>query len=500
VPVHEQTAATDWAQVSVGETHTCALKDDGRLSCWGANYHGELGINSVEDSRVPVQEYTAATDWAQVSTGYYHTCGLKNDGRVFCWGRNTSDDELGNEAIDSFVPLQEKTFSTDWTQVTSGLDHTCALKDDGRLFCWGDGAECGNNVTSKTILSLQDERGEADWAQVSVSNAPFQSEHACAVKTDGRLFCWGFGNRGQLGANSISTRSLPIQEYTAASDWLQVSAGGEHTCAVKTDGRLYCWGSNSHGELGNNSTQDSSVPIQEYTAAADWAQVSTGNDHTCALKNDGRIFCWGSGDRGDLGNNSTSDSLVPVQESTAATDWAQVSAGENETRAIKTDGRLFAWGVPIIGAPYYNYEPVEDSTVGNDWVQLSTYCGLKRNAAIFCFAPIADDSDTPLIGSVQEETAATDWVDVSTASNRACAIKIDGRLFCWGEGVPERFEGSNPNSAVVVQENTAATDWTKVSNGKDTTCALKSDNRLFCWGYQDRYTGRSNFGPVWPVE
>jgi alpha-tubulin suppressor-like RCC1 family protein len=501
VPVQESTAAADWAQVSVGSIHTCAVKTDGRLFCWGANSNGQLGTNSNEDSLIPVQEYTSATDWAEVSTGDRHTCGLKNDGRIFCWGGAYRSGELGSEVtFTSFELLQEKTLSTDWTQLSLGSSHTCALKDDGRVFCWGEPDKCGNNVTSKTILSLQDEWGEADWAQVSVGYS-LGFEYACAVKNDGRLFCWGTGHTGQLGAGSIVISSLPVQEYTAASDWFQVSAGAEHACAVKSDGRLFCWGSNSYGQLGNGSNQDSPVPVQEYTSASDWKQVSAGSSHTCALKDNGRIFCWGSGDSGELGNASNSDSSVPVPESTNATNWVQVSAGPNETRAVKTDGRLFGWGYSVINVSSNDNVPVEDRTAATDWIQIFTECGLKKDGRIFCLGPLGNDSSGFFYKWVQEETTASDWVDVSNVSNRTCAIKADGRLYCWGDGVEERFEvNSSSNSTSIVQENTAANDWTKVANGGEATCALKIDNRLFCWGYKGSYPGSSNFGPVWPPQ
>jgi len=161
-------------------------------------------------------------------------------------------------------------------------------------------------------VPVQEYTAATDWAQVSAGNL-----HTCAMKKDGRLFCWGYNSIGQLGNNDYLSSLIPVQEYTAATDWAQVSAGNLHTCAVKKDGRLFCWGWNLYGS--------GSVPAQ-VTAATDWAHVSAGNSHTCAVKQDGRLFCWGNGDTGQLGNNSTSNSLMPMQEFTAATDWAQVEA------------------------------------------------------------------------------------------------------------------------------------------------------------------------------
>jgi len=328
-----------------GSSHACALKNDGRIFCWGANSRGQLGNNSSSASLVPVQEYTAATDWAQVSAGSVHTCALKQDGRLFCWGRGYQG-QLGNNVTydsksGSLVPVQEYTAATDWALVEAGSNHTCALKQDGRLFCWGanSSGQLGNNSTSNSLVPVQEYTAATDWAQVSAGNS-----YTCALKQDGRLFCWGANSSGQLGNNSTSSSLLPVQENTSATDWAQVQAGSSHTCAVKRDGRLFCWGHGPSGELGNNSTSDSLVPVQENTGATDWAQVSAGGGHTCAVKTDGRLFCWGSSEYGQLGNNSTSNNLVPVQEYTAAADWAQVEAGSDYTCAVTRHGRLFLLG------------------------------------------------------------------------------------------------------------------------------------------------------------
>jgi len=121
--------------------------------------------------------------------------------------------------------------------------------------------------------------------------------------------------------------SAAVKVYVTDADWAQVSAGSDHTCALKTDGRLFCWGHGSFGGLGNNFKEDSLIPVQENTEAYDWTQVSAAEDHTCAVKTDGRLFCWGYGGGSVLGNGLETHSSIPVQESTKATDWAEVSTG-----------------------------------------------------------------------------------------------------------------------------------------------------------------------------
>ena len=169
------------------------------------------------------------------------------------------------------------------------------------------------------------------------------------MKTDHTLWCWGYNGSGELGDGTTTDSAVPVQEHTHASDWAAVSAGEDHTCAVKTDHTLWCWGNNDSGELGDGgTTTDSAVPVQEHTHASDWAAVSAGGDHTCAVKTDHTLWCWGNNDSGELGDGTTTSSAVPVQEHSHASDWAGVSAavnaGEDYTCAVKTDHTLWCWG------------------------------------------------------------------------------------------------------------------------------------------------------------
>jgi alpha-tubulin suppressor-like RCC1 family protein len=334
-------ADSDWANVSAGMNHSCAIKTNNTLFCWGSNSDGQLGNNSTTDSPVPVQESTAATDWVDLSATYSHTCAIKTDGRLLCWGRNSLSQLDNNPNKNNLVPVPESTTATDWASLSTNMYHTCAIKTNGKLFCWGynDLGQLGNNSTKNSLAPVQESKAGTDWARVSVGEF-----HTCAIKTDGRLFCWGNNSSGQLGNNSTSDSHVPVQESTAASDWARVSACGFHTCAIKTNGTLFCWGDNNHGQLGNNSTKGSLAPAQESTAATDWVDLSAGVVHTCAIKTNGGLFCWGYNDYNELGNDATMESLVPIQESAFATDWVKLSAGSSHTCAIKTNGELFCWG------------------------------------------------------------------------------------------------------------------------------------------------------------
>jgi alpha-tubulin suppressor-like RCC1 family protein len=171
--------------------------------------------------------------------------------------------------------------------------------------------------------------------------------HTCAVKITGEIFCWGYGANGRLGTNATTDEPLPAQEATGATDWVGVSAGrGAHTCASKTDGRLFCWGAADQGQLGHGLLVDSLVPVQEASGAQNWALVEAGYAHSCAITAAGRLYCFGAAGR--LGSD-TGKTAEPVQEASAAASWSNVAVGQDHACGVKADGRLFCWGIDAYG-------------------------------------------------------------------------------------------------------------------------------------------------------
>jgi alpha-tubulin suppressor-like RCC1 family protein len=502
-------ADTSWVDVSAALTHTCAVKGDGRLFCWGWSV---VGAHGADDNRAtPSQEPTGATDWMNVSAGGGHTCAMKRDGRVFCWGGGYRGALGTGEPDEGPMPLQEATAATDWAQISAGSGFTCALKTDGRLFCWGWNGYGQIGVPSQgeedaRLSPVQEATGATDWRVVRAGEM-----HACAIKHDGRLYCWGWNLFGQIGNGTSGDAPTAVtQEASGATDWVEVSPGWNHTCARKQDGRVFCWGEGIHGQLGQGATASSFVPVQEATGALDWASISADGSSTCAVKLDGRAFCWGRGEYGQLGNSVLDDQPTPVQEATRATDWARVDVGANRHGCgLKTDGRIFCWGrgreLTGDGAPTKRTRPTREVTVATDWVDVSVSltrsCATTSEGRIRCWGwqlanEATDGQPLAVVGPIapaDERSAATDWARVSTGGGHTCAIKTDGRLFCWGLGDDGQLgDGTSTSTLDPVQEATAATDWASVAAGWHHTCAIKSDGRLFCWG--DGANGRLGNG------
>jgi alpha-tubulin suppressor-like RCC1 family protein len=194
-------------------------------------------------------------------------------------------------------------------QISAGGDHTCALKTDGKVLCWGGNGsnQLGNpnvtatqaNPTPTAVINLG-----TDTKQISAG-----TDHTCALKTNGKVVCWGFNGFGQLGRPNVTgSQANPTPDFVIGlgTDTLHISAGTNHTCALKTDGKMLCWGDNRAGELGNpnmvmGSAQNATPTLVVGLDGMNTQLISAGGGHTCALKTDGKVLCWGSNGFGQLG-------------------------------------------------------------------------------------------------------------------------------------------------------------------------------------------------------
>ncbi len=204
------------------------------------------------------------------------------------------------------------------------------------LFTWGGNAygQLGTNDTTTRLTPVTTFAGGTNWKQVSGS-----VYNNAAIKTDGTLWTWGYNNEGELGDNTTTDRATPVTTFAGGTNWKQVSTGGYHTVAIKTDGTLWTWGYNLYGQLGINDTTLRVTPVTTFAGGTNWKQVS-GVYHTSAIKTDGTLWNWGRNTEGGLGTNDATQRNTPVTTFAGGTNWKQVSVGSVQTAAIKTSDDL----------------------------------------------------------------------------------------------------------------------------------------------------------------
>jgi alpha-tubulin suppressor-like RCC1 family protein len=311
---------------------SCAVDTAGAAYCWGWNEDGQLGdatTGGFTDAPryVDTQGLPAGKALVQVVTGDSHACALDSAGAAYCWGANNKG-QLGTghsggsssipQPVDTHGALAGKTL----TQITAGGDHTCALDTTGTAYCWGDNTygELGDGHTGGSSNVPVIVHTSASRATRALTQITAGGDHTCALDTTGTAYCWGRNNDGQLGHPGTSQTAHPLAVNTtgalAGKTLLQVTAGFYATCALDTTGTAYCWGDNNNGQLGDHDTTNAAVPVRVDAngaiAGRALIQISSAVRHTCALAATGAIFCWGYNGDGDLGDNTTASSNVPV--------------------------------------------------------------------------------------------------------------------------------------------------------------------------------------------
>jgi len=326
-------------RVAAGGTHTVA-ETDGTVRAWGNNSNGQLGDGTTTQSVTPVQ-VSGLGDVTAIAGGNLHTVAVKkSDGTIWAWGSNSSG-QLGNDnTTDSKVPVQVSSVSglTDAIAVAAGNAHTVALKSDKTVWTWGDNAkgQLGNGNAGGNSNVPVPVSGLTDVIAIAAGNL-----HTVAVKSDGTVWAWGSNSTGQLGNGTTTDSNVPVQ-VSGLAHVIAVAAGSSHTVALDSDGTVRAWGDNTYGQLGDGTNTQETTPVK-VNDLSDAIAVAAGSIHTAAVKTDGTVWAWGRNSNGQLGNGTTTDSNVPVQVSGLAHVIA-VAAGSSHTVALKTDDTIWAWG------------------------------------------------------------------------------------------------------------------------------------------------------------
>ena len=432
--------------VSAGEKHTCGVRSDGSITCWGDN---EVG-----------QASSPAGSFVSVSAGRFHSCGVRSDGSVACWG----DDRYGRATppAGSFV------------SVSAGWLHTCGLRSGGSVACWGSDSYGLDSPPTGSFISVSagsdhacgvrsggsvtcwggNEFGQATPPAGSFVSVTAGFLHNCALRSDGSVACWGSDSHGQ---------STP-----PAGSFISVSAGGAHICGVRGDGAVACWGGNQFGRAtppagsfisvsagwlhacgvrsdgsvacwGNNEVGQVTPP------AGSFVSVSAGFLHNCALRSDGSVACWGDDSHG--------------RATPPAGSFVSVSAGWLHTCGLRSDGSAACWGSDSYGLD----SPPTGSFISVSAGWLHT-CGLRSSGSVACWGGNENGQATPPAGS---------FISVSAGWLHTCGVRSDGSAACWG---------SNENG----QAASPAGSFVSVSAREYHTCGVRSDGSVACWG-RDEY-------------
>jgi len=563
--------------VTTGNNHSCALLDDGTVRCWGHGAYGELGYGSNgsigrDNSAGSGGAVALGGPAVAISAGGDDTCAVLGTGEVRCWGSgafgelgggNTDDVGLSNKPVD--VPVVSLGAGRTAISVTAGTDHTCALLDNGTLRCWGAGVDgrlgYGNmdNIGDDELPSDAPGLVDVGGSVVAVSAGGSQT---CARLGDGTIHCWGAGARGQLGygdtknvGDGVNGDATPASagavDTGATPEVRQVAAGTAHTCALASDGTVRCWGHGSSGQLGYGNTNDVGNSPNDLPSAVGTVDVggsvkaiAAGGDHTCALRADGQVYCWGDGEHGELGYGNTANvgdgkngdkkplSAGPVSLGRTA---VAVVAGDMHTCAILSGGVVRCWG----NGAYGELGGGNTHDIGDDELPsaapgvpvggtvralsagLSGTCAILAKGDSRCWGN--DDSDQLGYGNTNnlgdDETpdkadpislgAGRRAVGFAQGFQHTCVALDDGTMRCWGASPQGELGHGNTNSylgkaadAGPVWLSADSSRYSRlVDAGQTHTCVVMDDGQLRCWGFNpDGRLGTGNTDDVGDTE
>ena len=326
--------------ISGGKGLTCAKRSDGKLWCWGSNTSGELGDGTQSLGRsTPAPVSSALVGEIGQFSASDHTCSRQKDGRVWCWGANGTGQVGDGTTTARYAPVPVTALGNQVAKVSAtGLLGTCALKMDGTAWCWGYNPVYGVSFTQfdRTPVPITALGNQV----IDIKTGAYVF---CALKMDGTLWCWGDNYFGQLGLGDTATRTTPVQVAALGDQVVDLRLDGGATCALKADGSMWCWGYNGNGQLGVGDTLKRTLPTQVIALGTQVVGMATGTSHTCALKADKTVWCWGSNTYGQLGNASDIQRTSPVQVVLPGP-VKSISAGAYHNQALLENGAVFTWG------------------------------------------------------------------------------------------------------------------------------------------------------------
>lgn len=431
----------DGAQSVLG-TSLCAVGLDYNVYCWGSNTYGDLGngTNTLSNSpsRVSGSGALAGKTIKQITTGSNTSCAIASDNNAYCWGRNDFG-QLGNGnnthsnvpvAVNTAGVLAGKTIKQIMT--TQGL-YFCAIASDDKVYCWGRGTngQFGNGVFGDSNIPVAVNTSGV-LSGKTVKQMALNDGFVCVLASDDKVYCWGINNGGNLGNGTTTNSSLPVAVNTSGvlsgKTIKYLDVGSTNVCVIASDNKAYCWGRNTNGELGNGNNTDSSVPVAVNSSGAlsgkTVKQLKIGrSSYVCAIASDNKVYCWGKNNYRQLGIGNGVDSNVPVAVNTsgvlAGKSIKDIVAHEFHTCAVSTDGKVYCWGANAYGA------------LGN---------GLTSG---YSDTPSAVTASGVLAGKVVEQLVVS--------QRYMCAVASDDGIYCWGMGTGGQLgNGASLDSSVPV--------------------------------------------------
>jgi alpha-tubulin suppressor-like RCC1 family protein len=335
-----------------------------------------------------------------------------------------------------------------FNQISAGNLHSCGVATDGTGYCWGPQAfgELGDGTFGETRNAPAPIAGGLQFSQVRAGTT-----HSCGLTTEGRAYCWGENSLGQLGDGTAPAGHNTPVPVAGTRRFTQILVGFRHSCALTASGAAFCWGENEHGQLGTGSKtgpqvcQGVACSVRPVRVAGThvFRQIRPGGEHTCGLDDNHRYFCWGENVFGQLGDGTLTPRLTPVPVVGGRT-FSQVSAGGMHTCAVTSTHVAFCWG---------------------------------RNAT----GQLGDGSTTRRLRPTRV-AGTLQFAGVSAGTEHSCGLTTLKKAYCWGSNEFAQLGDGTTTDRHVPTAVKGGIVWQTVLAGWRPSCGISSTGKAYCWG------------------
>ncbi len=468
----------------------CGITESDRAHCWGDNYAGQLGDGTTIAQRAPVA-VAGGLSFSAISGSSSHTCGLALSGTTYCWGSN-SFGQLGDGTRTGRLTSTAVVGGHLFTSVSSqGYHVSCGLDAGGDAYCWGydGGGQLGHDTTYYSLTPTPVSGGHT-FSKIDASIF-----RTCGLAPSGEVRCWGFKRFHHSGKVGY------VPELEAAGySFTMITDGDEHSCGLTAAGEAFCWGANVVGQLGNGSTnqQNEESPPVAVLGGLSFVDISAGGYHTCGITATGAGYCWGDDDGGQLGNgtNTYGPNSLPVPVAGGLV-FASIEAGRSYSCGVTVAGDGYCWGwngggvlgdgtvggsqaTPTLVAGGLSFRSIHPSD------SYGVTCGLATSGAAYCWGSgyagglgngQAIDSPVPVPVS-----GGLTFVELSVGWNGGCGVTQNSTAFCWGTNRSGNLgDGSQADSPVPVAV-AGGILFNSIAVGRDHVCGLATSGMVYCWG------------------
>ncbi|MGY8670817.1 MAG: RCC1 domain-containing protein, partial [Candidatus Poseidoniales archaeon] len=483
--------------LSIGRLYSCFITDSSNY-CQGYNTNGQLGENSYSQRNTPYEIYGFDEPLTSISTGNEHTCGINENGELYCWGLN-SYGQIGNGYNHyTYKYNSPQKISIDYSsnqlppalQISTGYQHSCGIFEDSNLYCWGYNGQGQLGLGDTTLRNrpmIVQTPGDDLFTDISLGYS-----HSCSIIKNGSVYCWGYNNYGQLGDSTNDYSNIPVySQLPSGSKAVAISAGDYHNCAIMDNSSVYCWGYNQRSQLGNGNQTNMNIPVHvNIPIGSNPVQISSSDSHTCTVMDNGSMYCWGHNDyrqvEGLITENLGNYVYNPTYVSTKFNHRVvSVDVGEGFTCTITEYAAISCWGSTsngklvelnenkvsklryVISEEYeYSIQPmgwnIQDYSINNQPQ------GMTMNESKL------------LINSEANQTGSLSWIVNTTLGTTQGTIDYEAMLI-------DRRPSSAPawTNSIFYKEEDSAVSLTSVDAWYSHACGIDEEGKVYCWGAND---------------